>query len=95
MLDNATLKKYHYVRGTRDIHAQVNREGYILNCFTGKWLERCAEMLVTPWLEERIASCSLLRNPLAISPKGEFFELDLLWMVDDQRLWIECKTADY
>lgn len=36
-----------------------------------------------------------LLNPQIAFPNGDDFELDLLFLIDGQSLWVECKTGDY
>lgn len=73
----------------------LNKEPKIRNFFNGDWLEWYAFMKVASLFAERNIEFSYLRGFDIVFPNKEKRELDLFFLVDNQPLWIECKTGEF
>lgn len=93
--DYAFLTAFKYNRDTKTIYATPQRDGKVINFFTGGWFERFVMLKIQALIAEYNGSTVWLNNPKIVLPNGDDFELDLLFLVDQQPLWIECKTGDY
>lgn len=91
----AFLASYVYIKKTKTVRLELLRSrGDIHLFFTGNWLERYVCVKIKQLLEKRNLHYTHLVNTEVILPKGHDFELDLLFLVEGQPLWIECKTGD-
>jgi hypothetical protein len=93
MRDKGMLSQYRYDRVKRLIQLNVQPRGDIQNFFTGNWFERYTCQTIIEILKRRKDLYSVLINPRVQLPNGDRFELDLLFLVNDQPLWLECKTG--
>ncbi|MCB9761179.1 MAG: hypothetical protein H6739_15165 [Alphaproteobacteria bacterium] len=94
----AFLEDYHYQRAPRCLlHATPNRIPRAINFLTGGWLERYAVREVIDTLQALRPGVPFawLKNPQVVLPNGDDFELDVLFEIDGQVLWLELKTGDY
>ncbi|MBX3054411.1 MAG: hypothetical protein KF753_23260, partial [Caldilineaceae bacterium] len=91
----AFLSSYKYNRTAKTIYATPQRVGKVINFFTGGWFERYTYLKMVDLLTADQLTYTCLLNPQITFPNGDDFELDLLFLVDSQPLWIECKTGDY
>lgn len=91
----AFLASYKYNKYTKTIYATPQRVGRVINFFTGGWFERYAYLRISSLLSQDQLEFTCLPNPQIIFQNGDDFELDLLFLIDNQPLWVECKTGDY
>jgi len=73
----------------------VQRNGKVINFFTGGWFERYVYQKISDLLIKNKLKFTHLANPQIILPNGDDFELDLLFLIENQPLWVECKTGEY
>lgn len=91
----AFLSSYKYNKYTKTIYAIPQRVGKVINFFTGGWFERYIYLRILSLLSQNRLEFTCLINPQIIFSNGDDFELDLLFLVDNQPLWVECKTGEY
>jgi hypothetical protein len=91
----AFLSSYKYNSYSKTIYAAPQRVGRVINFFTGGWFERFVFLKVSSLLSQNDLEYVHLANPQISLPNGDDFELDLLFLVGDEPLWLECKTGDY
>lgn len=87
------LSHYHYDKRKKIIRGTVQRRGDIIQFLNGGWFERATLSQV----KEKFAECQNLEflvNPHLKFANGDRFELDILFLVDNELFWIECKTGD-
>ena len=96
-LDKLSLLSYYrYSRQEKVIYAASQKRSDIDEFFRGGWFERYVAQVVTTYLQEQQVEYQYLQNPTIIFESGDRFELDLLFLINDQPLWIECKaTRDF
>ncbi len=87
------LSTYHYNKNTRTISGQVDPQGQIINFFNGIWFERFIYHKITNLFNEYNLSYQCLINPKLEFANGNVFELDFLFWVNQQVLWVECKSG--
>lgn len=91
----AFLSSYKYNKYTKTIYAAPQRVGKVINFFTGGWFERYIYLRILSLLSQNRLEFTCLLNPQITFSNGDDFELDLLFLIDNQPLWVECKTGDY
>ena len=91
----AFLSSYKYNSYSKTIYAAPQRIGKVINFFTGGWFERFVFLKVNSLLSQNNLEYVYLLNPQISLSNGDDFELDLLFLVEDEPLWIECKTGNY
>jgi hypothetical protein len=91
----AFLSSYHYNKPTKTIYAAPQRVGKVINFFTGGWFERYIYLKIFSFLVQNRLEFTCLLNPQITFPNGDDFELDVLFLVNNQPLWLECKTGEY
>ena len=91
----AFLSSYKYNKYTKTIYAIPQRVGKVINFFNGGWFERYIYLRILSLLSQNRLEFTCLLNPQITFSNGDDFELDLLFLVDNQPLWVECKTGDY
>lgn len=91
----AFLSSYKYNKYTKTIYAAPQRVGKVINFFTGGWFERFVYLRIFSLLSQNSLEFTCLLNPQITFSNGDDFELDLLFLIDGQPLWVECKTGDY
>jgi len=91
----AFLSSYRYNRFTKIIDATPQRDGKVINFFTGGWFERYVYLRILSLLSQNGLEFTCLLNPQIAFSNGDDFELDLLFLINSQPLWVECKTGDY
>jgi hypothetical protein len=91
----AFLTNYRYDKNTKIIYATPQKMGIVINFFTGGWFERFIYLKTLSLFTQNKTKFTKLINPQITFPNGDDFELDLLFLVEKQPLWIECKTGDY
>lgn len=93
---NAFLSNYSYKKSSRIITGAPQRVGRVINFFTGGWLENYILNIVISELHTKgINDFSFVQNCQLELPNGDNFEVDMLFIVKDVPIWIECKTGDY
>lgn len=93
---NAFLSNYSYKKSNRIITGAPQRVGRVINFFTGGWLENYILNIVISELHAKgINDFSFVQNCQLELPNGDNFEVDMLFIVKDVPIWIECKTGDY
>lgn len=94
MLEQSSLlSEYKYFRAEKMIRANVQNRGDIKNFFTGFWFERYIYQTVSQIVIDKNLVHTCLINPQIQFANGNRFELDLLFLIEGQPLWIECKTG--
>ena len=91
----AFLEKYEYNKYTKTIYAIPQRVGPVVNFFTGGWFERYILQKVLSLLSQNPMEYTYLLNPHVTFNNGDNFEFDLFFLINNQPLWVECKTSDY
>lgn len=91
----AFLAAYKYNRVTKTLYAAPQRVGNVINFFTGGWFERYIFLKIHTLLSVQKREFCHLVNPQITFANGDDFELDLLFLMAGEPLWIECKTGDY
>ena len=95
LLKNSSfLSEYHYSSSHKVIFATPQRMGNMINFFNGGWFERFVYQQVCDLLSSHRLQYQCLINPRGVFANTDDFELDLLFLVESQPLWIECKSGD-
>lgn len=89
------LSSYRYITATKTIVGAPNRKGEVINFFSGQWFERFVYLKVSQLLSYHDLDYQYLLNPEIVTPEGNNFELDIVFLIDGEPLWIECKTGQY
>lgn len=87
------LSTYHYNKSSKTISGKVDPQGPIINFFNGMWFERFIYLKITNFFNEYNLSYQCLINPKLEFANGNVFELDFLFWVNQQVLWVECKSG--
>lgn len=87
------LSSYRYDRPKQELVLEVQPRSDIRKFFTGIWFERYVYQVVVKVLRQEGSDYSVLMNPQVLLPNGDRFEFDLLFLVEGQPLWCECKTG--
>ncbi|MGI0498384.1 hypothetical protein [Limnospira platensis] len=87
------LSTYHYNKSSKTISGKVDPQGPIINFFNGMWFERFIYRKITNFFNEYNLSYQCLINPKLEFANGNVFELDFLFWVNQQVLWVECKSG--
>lgn len=91
----AFLASYQYDRKKKMLYASPQKTGLVINFITGGWFERFVYLSLCQLLQENQQPYQSVLNPQIILPKGEDFELDILFLINEKPFWVECKTGDY
>ncbi|GET37881.1 hypothetical protein [Microseira wollei] len=95
LLKNSSfLSEYHYSSYQKVIFATPQRMGDMINFFNGGWFERFVYQQLCDLLSSHGLQYQCLINPRGVFANTDDFELDLLFLVKSQPLWIECKSGD-
>lgn len=94
----AFLSDYRYDKSPKFfIHVTPNKIPIAINFLTGHWLE----IFIRKTVQDTIFSIpadiefTYLINPQIILPNGNDFELDVVFLINDEIYWIEGKTGNY
>lgn len=87
------LSSYRYSKSEKLIQATLQSRADVIRFFHGQWFERFVCRKVTQLLAQRRLDYECLMNPKVVFQNGDRFELDLLFLVNNEPLWIECKTG--
>lgn len=88
------LHHYYYDKRKKIIRGIAQWCNEITQFLNGGWFERAT----LGQIKEKIAECQdleFLVNPHIIFTNGDRFELDILFLVDKQLFWVECKTGKH
>jgi hypothetical protein len=91
----AFLSSYRYDKYAKAIYATPQRVGKMINFFAGGWFERFVFLKTSNLLSQHGLDYIWVTNPQISLPNGDDFELDILFLVENIPLWLECKTGDY
>ena len=98
LYDIAFLSEYKYDKSPKYfIHATPNKIPIAINFLTGHWLE----IFIRKTIQDSLNSLhtdieyTYLINPQIILPNGNDFELDVVFLVNDEIYWVEGKTGNY
>lgn len=95
LLDNHSfLIDYRYSSKTKTITATPQTNNKFPNFLTGGWFEWFVCSKVCNLLESHKINYEVLMNVKGNFSNGNDYELDLLFLIDDRPLWIECKTGE-
>ena len=86
------LSHYRYLKTEKIITASSQIRGDMINFLTGEWFERYVYQEVSRLLSDKSLKYQDLINAKIRFANGDSFELDLLFFVNQELLWIECKT---
>lgn len=95
LYEYAFLTSYRYSSNNKTIFASPNRTGQAINFFSGQWFERFVYLKVSQLLSQQSLSYQYLLNPEILTPDSNNFELDIVFFIEEEPLWIECKTGQY
>lgn len=98
LYDIAFLSEYKYDKSPKYfIHATPNKIPIAINFLTGHWLEIFIRKTIQDSLNslQRDIEYTYLINPQIILPNGNDFELDVVFLVNDEIYWVEGKTGNY
>ncbi len=91
----AFLNTYNYNNATKIIYASPPQQGRLINFLNGGWFEKYIFQKIISLLQENNLKFSCVVNPQISLSNGNNFELDILFLINDNPLWLECKTGDY
>jgi Domain of unknown function (DUF1887) len=95
LLDNHSfLIDYRYSSKTKTITATPQTNNKFPNFLTGGWFEWFVYSKVCNLLESHKITYEVLMNVKGNFNNGNDYELDLLFLVDNRPLWLECKTGE-
>ena len=94
----AFLSEYKYDKSPRFcIHATPNKIPIAINFLTGHWLEIFIRKSIQDCLNKMKTDIkyTYLINPQITLPNGDDFELDVVFLINDEIYWVEGKTGNY
>jgi hypothetical protein len=91
----AFLNTYNYNNATKIIYASPPQQGRLINFLNGGWFEKYVFQKIINLLQENKLKFSCVVNPQINLPNNNNFELDILFLINNIPLWLECKTGDY
>ncbi len=94
----AFLSEYKYDKSPKYfIHATPNKIPTAINFLTGHWLEIFIRIVVQECLHSlpTYIKYTYLINPQITLPNGDDFELDVVFLINDEIYWFEGKTGNY
>lgn len=93
LYDRSLLSYYFYDRNSQRITGKVDRKPDIINFLNGIWFEQFIYAEINELLVRHNIHYECLINPQLEFANGDKFELDFLFLIDGQVLWIECKSG--
>jgi hypothetical protein len=94
LLQNSLLADYYYDKQQKLISATPQIGNPEINCFlNGRWFELYVYIKVTDFLTANKLEYECLMNPHITLRNGDSFEIDLLFLVNNELIWIECKSG--
>ena len=97
LYDIPFLSEYKYDKSPRYfIHATPNKIPIAINFLTGHWLEIFIRKTIQDSLKSLPAAIeyTYLINPQIILPNGNDFELDVVFLINDEKYWVQEKTEN-
>lgn len=91
----AYLTRYFYKKETRTIYLTIASEGKIRNFFTGDWYERYIKTQIRTILNRNNIRYDMLANAQIRFSNGDGYELDIMFLLGDKPVWVECKTGSF
>lgn len=91
----AFLSSYRYNKYNKTIHASPQRSGNVVSFFSGGWFERFVYLKTLSFLVQNGIEYTSIVQPQITLPNGDDFELDLFLLIDNQPLWLECRTGEH
>jgi predicted nucleic-acid-binding Zn-ribbon protein len=92
----AFFSKYHFDKRKNSIFIMLNESPQIRHFFDGEWLEWYGFMKVASLLLSQKKNFSCLRSSKILSATSqEQNEIDIFFLIDQQPLWIECKSGEF
>ncbi|MBW4467295.1 MAG: DUF1887 family protein [Pegethrix bostrychoides GSE-TBD4-15B] len=91
--DASLLSFYRYDRTSKSIQAALHRRDDLTAFFMGKWFERFVYRKVADFLNAQGLAYKCLMNAQVRFANQDRYELDFLFLVEGQPVWIECKTS--
>ena len=87
------LSDVHYARKGRTLSARTQAGGVAQSFFSGRWFELYVRAKVERVLTAQKLQFDSLTNICIRLPDGQNRELDLLFIVEQEPIWIECKSG--
>jgi len=92
----AFLTAYYYQKSPAyQLYATPSTSPRALNFYSGQWLERFIKTQAVSLLKSKSLDFSYICNAQISLPKGDDFELDMLFEAEGEVFWLEVKTGDY
>ena len=96
LLSDRSFLPCRYLSSQKTIIAEPPTHPNMINFFTGDWFESFVYQQVCKFLLENSLEYTSLRQITGTFANGRNFELDILFLIENQPLWIECKAGrDY
>ena len=93
LYNNSFLDNYRYFSSKKLIKATTQSNPNMINFFTGGWFERYVFYQVNELLVNSGIKFTFLKSSRGKHATGQNFELDLIFFINNQPLWIECKSG--
>lgn len=93
--ERGLLQDVNYSRGNRTLSARTQAGGVAQAFFSGRWFELYLKAKIERILTARKLKFDTLMNACVRLPNGRSRELDLFFLVEQEPIWIECKTGAY
>ena len=98
LYDIAFLSDYKYDKSPKYfIHATPNKIPIAINFLTGHWLEIFIRKTIQDCLDKLPLDIeyTYIINPQITLPNGDAFELDVVFLINNEIYWVEGKTGNY
>ncbi|MCX7069296.1 MAG: TerD family protein [Methylococcales bacterium] len=96
LYEYAFVAKYFYNSKDKKAVLQLQAATKIINFFNGEWLEWYAVMKIAELCHQRKIKFSCTRNMIIyLSDDNNRYEIDVFFLINDQPLFIECKSGEY
>gem|GEM_PF-5536643 len=96
MLNNlALLDSYHYNEGAGRLRFQARHDPRLLRFINGQWLERYVLVKGRKCFQGATVDVASARNIHVTAPPSGRFEMDVIFLVGGQPIWIECKSREF
>jgi len=93
--ERGLLQDVSYSRGNRTLSARTQAGGVAQSFFSGRWFELYLKAKIERILTARKLKFDTLMNACVRLPNGRSRELDLFFLINQEPIWIECKTGAY
>lgn len=97
-LQNLGLIEYYYHKDKQSSKKSAYISPFQSNgnqFLTGQWLERYVYQIVTNFLEAKEVAYEALMNATIIKSNQQKIEIDILVIIQNSPLWIECKVSNH